>query len=119
MRDAVTVSLIQFQGWADDQNPGISINKVGSRSRNPTTISRRMNFHIFPAHWPYGIFATDSTAISTPEQGVIIFVNPSPNWKAITVACRETPIISENGAMIGMVTAALAEAEGMKRFMNV
>ena len=93
--------------------------RVGRRRRNPTAIRRRMNFQIHLTHFSYGILATESTAMRTPEHGVIIFVNPSPNWNARTVACRETPIISENGAMIGIVTAALAEAEGMKRFMNV
>jgi hypothetical protein len=55
----------------------------------------------------------------TPEHGVIILVKPSPNWKARTVACLDTPIRSENGAMIGIVTAALAEADGIKMLMNV
>ena len=72
-----------------------------------------------PNHLEYGIPATESTAIRTPEHGVIIFVNPSPNWKARTVDCLEIPIRSENGAITGMVTAAFAEADGTKIFMNV
>ncbi len=48
-----------------------------------------------------------------------MFVNPSPNWKASTVAWRESPIRSEKGAIIGIVMAALAVADGMKRLMNV
>ncbi len=49
--------------------------------------------------------------ISTADVGVIMLVNPSPNWIAITVACLESPITSENGAIIGMVRAAFAEPE--------
>ena len=78
-----------------------------------------MNFHTHLNHLLYDTLATESTAIRTPEHGVIIFVKPSPNWKARTVACLDTPIISENGAMIGIVTAAFAEAEGMNTLMNV
>ena len=59
--------------------------------------------------------ATDKAASSTPEQGVIIFVKPSPNWKASTVACLDKPIRSENGAMMGIVSAAFAVAEGMDK----
>ena len=55
--------------------------------------------------------------MSTPEVGVIMLVKPSPNWKAITVACRDRPIRSENGAMMGMVMAALAEPEGIRILM--
>ena len=62
---------------------------------------------------------TPRTAISTPDVGVIILVNPSPNWKAITVACFDNPIKSEKGAMIGMVRAALALPEGMIRLISV
>ena len=47
-----------------------------------------------------------------------MFVNPSPNWKASTIACRETPTMSEKGAMIGMVMAALAVALGMTKLMS-
>ena len=32
------------------------------------------------------LHASTQCAIRTPEQGVIIFVNPSPNWNASTVA---------------------------------
>ena len=78
-----------------------------------------MNFQTHLNHFAYGIFATERTAIRTPEHGVIIFVKPSPNWKARTVAWRDRPIMSENGAMIGIVTAAFAEADGMKRFRKV
>jgi hypothetical protein len=49
-------------------------------------IRKRINFQIHFTHFSYGILATDRTAMRTPEQGVIIFVNPSPNWKARTVA---------------------------------
>ena len=70
-------------------------------------------------HLPYGILAIPRTAMRTPEVGVIILVNPSPNWNAITVACLLTPIISEKGAMIGIVMAALALADGMTRLMRV
>ena len=101
------------------QNPGISRYRVGRRRRNPVTISNRMNFHIHFTHFAYGILATDKTAISTPEHGVIILVNPSPNWKARTVDWRDTSIISEKGAIIGIVIAAFADAEGIKRFMKV
>ena len=55
----------------------------------------------------------------TPETGVIMLVKPSPNWKARTVAWRESPIRSEKGAMMGIVRAALAVAEGMKRLIPV
>ena len=50
---------------------------------------------------------------------MIIFVNPSPNWKAITVACLDNPITSEKGAMMGMVRAALAEPDGMMMLIMV
>ncbi|MPN34430.1 hypothetical protein SDC9_181923 [bioreactor metagenome] len=60
-----------------------------------------------------------SAPISTAEVGVIIFVKPSPNWNAMTVACLESPITSEKGAMIGIVRAALAEPEGMKMLIHV
>lgn len=59
---------------------------VGSRSTKPTRSRIIMNFHIHLNHFSYGIFATESTAIKTPEQGVIILVKPSPNWNASTVA---------------------------------
>ena len=35
-----------------------------------------------------------------------MFVNPSPNWKAITVTCLEMPMTSENGAMIPTSTVS-------------
>ena len=57
-------------------------------------------------------------AIRTPEVGVSILVKPSPNWKASTIAWRETPTISAKGAMMGMVIAALAEAEGMRKLIT-
>ena len=81
--------------------------------------SNKINFHAHLTHCSYEILATDKTAMRTPEQGVIMLVNPSPNWKASTVACREIPIMSENGAMMGIVTAAFAEADGMNRLINV
>ena len=61
------------------QNPGISRYNVGKRRKNPATIRARMNFHMNLNHFSYGILATDNTAIRTPEQGVIMFVNPSPS----------------------------------------
>ena len=67
----------------------------------------------------YGILAMPSAPISTAEVGVIIFVNPSPNWNAITVACLDSPITSEKGAIIGIVSAAFAEPEGMNILMQV
>ena len=57
-------------------------------------------------------------ATSTPDVGVIMFVNPSPNWKARTMACLDTPTISENGAMIGIVMAAFAVALGIMRLIR-
>lgn len=85
----------------------------------PSTISAAISFQAHFTHFPYGILAIPNTAISTPEVGVIIFVNPSPNWKASTVACLDSPIRSENGAITGIVIAAFAVAEGMNRFMKV
>ena len=57
-------------------------------------------------------------AMRTPEVGVTMFVNPSPNWKASTIAWRETPTISAKGAMMGMVMAALAVALGIRKLMR-
>ena len=67
------------------------------------------------AHLAYGMRAMPNTPMSTPEVGVIMLVNPSPNWKANTLVCREIPIKSENSAIMGMVSAALAEPDGMMR----
>ena len=68
------------------QNPGRFRKMVGRRRRKPMMISARMNFPMKRNHFAYWIPETDRTAIRTPEHGVIILVNPSPNWKARTVA---------------------------------
>ena len=57
--------------------------------------------------------------MSTPLVGVSMLVKPSPNWKASTVVCRERLMRSANCAMMGMVSAALAEPEGMTMFKRV
>ena len=67
-------------------------------------------------HLTYGILAAPRTPISTPDIGVTIFVNPSPNWNASTVNCLGMFMISENSAIMGIVSAALAEPEGIKIF---
>ncbi len=92
---------------------------VGMSSNNPKVISMIINGVIHFTHFSYGIFATPKTPISTPDVGVIIFVNPSPNWNAITVDWRDNPIRSENGAIIGMVKAAFAEPDGITTLMTV
>ena len=62
--------------------------------------------------------AMASAAIRTPEVGVSMLVKPSPNWKASTMACLETPTMSAKGAMMGMVMAALADALGMRKLIT-
>ena len=47
-----------------------------------------------------------------------MLVNPSPNWNASTIDCLLRPIMSENGAMTGIVMAAFAVALGMKRLIS-
>ena len=59
-----------------------------------------------------------SAATRTPDVGVSMLVKPSPNWKASTIAWRETPTRSENGAMMGMVMAALAVALGRMKLIT-
>lgn len=78
-----------------------------------------MNFQKNFTHSSYGILAIPNDPISTPDVGVIILVNPSPNWNAMMVDWREISIRSENGIMIGIVSAAFAEPEGMIRFNPV
>ena len=75
-------------------------------------------FHIHFTHFSYGTRAMARAAMSTPEVGVIMLVKPSPNWKASTIAWRDTPTRSENGAMMGMVMAALAVALGMRKLIT-
>ena len=78
-----------------------------------------MNLHTHFTHFVYGIFAIPSAAIKTPDVGVIILVKPSPNWNAITIAWRDKSIRSENGAMMGIVIAAFAVADGIRKFIIV
>lgn len=49
-------------------------------------MSMRMSFHAHLTHFVYGMRAIPSTAMRTPDVGVIMFVKPSPNWNASTVA---------------------------------
>ena len=91
------------------QNPANGMNSGGSNSRNPNTMSTSKNFQMKRNQVEYGMRATPSTPMSTPEVGVIMLVKPSPNWKARTVSCRGISIKSDHSAIIGMVSAALAE----------
>lgn len=66
-----------------------------------------------------GIFAIESIAIKIPEVGMIVLENPSPQVKAKTAVCRVIPRRSDKGAIIGIVTAACPDPEGMKKFSVV
>ena len=68
------------------QNPSRFIVTVGINNIPPMMISNKINFQTHLNHFWYGILATPSAAIRTPDVGVIILVKPSPNWNAITVA---------------------------------
>ena len=81
-------------------------------------MSASRNFHINLNHFAYGIRATPSTPISTPDVGVIILVKPSPNWKASTVNWRETPIMSDHSAIIGIVRESEKHKEIIKKFYS-
>ncbi len=51
--------------------------------------------------------------IRTPDVGVSILVNPSPNWNASTTAWREILVKSANCVIIGIVRAAFADPDGI------
>ncbi len=65
----------------------------------------------------HGIFAAPSTPIVTALVGRIGLTN-SHNWYAYTAVCRVRPTRSASGAMMGMVNAAWAVPEWMKKLMT-
>lgn len=65
-------------------------------------------------HCPKLIRAMAKPASSTPPVGEMRFVNPFPNWYAVTTASRLTPTRSPNGASTGIVKAASPDEEGTK-----
>ena len=50
--------------------------------------------------------------------GTIMFVNPSPNWNARTAVCCGTPVSVASGDMIGIVTKACPDPDGMKKLQT-
>ena len=61
----------------------------------------------------------DNTPTITPEVGEARLVNPPPTWYVVTVACLDKPKRSENWAINGMVSAALAEPEAIIKFRRL
>jgi hypothetical protein len=70
-----------------------------------------------PAHFSQGIFAAPRTPMVTAEVGRMGFTN-SHSWKAKTAVCRVIPTRSARGAMMGMVRAAWAVPEWMKKLIT-
>jgi len=75
LQDFTTCQLPSFP-----QNPFNGIVTVGIKSRNPASIRISIKGSTHLNHFSYGIRATPKTPIRTAEAGVIILVNPSPNW---------------------------------------
>ena len=71
------------------------------------------------SHFSYGIPARPSIAIKMPDVGIMVFDRPSPQVKANTATCRERPKTSAKGAIIGIVTAACPEPDGIKKLRKV
>ena len=90
---------------------------VGISNNQPKITIIRINFQAHLNHLTKGIRATSSTPINTPEVGVMRLVNPSPMWKAVTVACCDKPIMSDTSRNIGINKAAFAVPLVMIAFM--
>lgn len=74
------------------------------------------NFNWNLNHLPQSNLAIPNTPIKTPEVGTIIFVKPSPSWKAKTATYLLTPTKSAIGAIIGIVNTACPEPETTRKF---
>ena len=74
-----------------------------------------INFQMNLIHEPHSTRAAPNVPISAADVGTIIFVKPSPNWKANTAVCLVTPTISAKGAIIGIVSAAYPDPETTKK----
>lgn len=59
--------------------------------------------------------AAPSVPISAADVGTMMFVKPSPSWKARTATCLVTPAMSANGAINGIVRAACPDPDTTKK----
>src|SRR5829696_7206356 len=64
---------------------------------------------------PYPTRAMARPPITTADVGVTIATRPLPNWKALTTSSPAMPANPASGTMIGMVTVARPELEGIKK----
>ena len=85
------------------------------RKRAAKSESRRKRGNMNLSHRSYGMPASPNIAIKMPEVGMIVLDRPSPQVNANTATCLDRPKTSAKGAIIGMVTAAWPEPDGMKK----
>jgi len=57
-------------------------------------------------------------AIRMPLVGMTMLLSPSPQVNAKTAVWRETPMMSDSGAIRGIDTAAWPDPEGISRFRH-
>lgn len=83
----------------------------------PIIIQSKKSFPNHFIHFPHETPAIAKPAIREALVGVNRLVIPSPIWKANTAVCLVIPITSAMGIIIGIVTTAWPEPEGIKIFI--
>src|SRR6476659_9111809 len=107
LRGLCKAGLRALSNYVRSRTPADSTRTVTPASINTSGMA---NFH----HVLSGTRPSARPPATTANVGVTRLIRPLADWYAVTTSARGTPAKSASGAMIGMLTVARPEDDGMR-----